>query len=215
IEAAFNNLKGEMKKDFTLAIHDDVTFKSLERSDLRIRHEGESRCKFWGFGSDGTVGANKEAIKIIGDNTDMYVQGYFDYDSKKSGVLTVSYLRFGKDPILSTYLLDEADFISCSKQAYVFQYDLLEGLKDEGIFLLNTVWSKDELDEHLPASIKRYLAKYKINFYIIDASHIAEQIGLGSRTNMIMQSAFFNLTEVIDTDDAIKYLKDSIVKAYG
>ena len=215
IEAAFNNLKGEMKKDFTLAIHDDVTHKSLDRTDLRIRHEGQSRCKFWGFGSDGTVGANKEAIKIIGDNTDMYVQGYFDYDSKKSGGLTVSHLRFGNEPILSTYLLDEADFISCSKQAYVFKYDLLEGLKDEGIFLLNTVWSKDELEKHLPGAMKRYLAKHNINFYIIDASHIAEKIGLGSRTNMIMQSAFFNLTKVIDTDDAMKYLKDSIVKAYG
>ena len=215
IEAAFDNLKDEMKKDFTLAIHDDVTHKSLERTDLRIRHEGESRCKFWGFGSDGTVGANKEAIKIIGDNTDMYVQAYFDYDSKKSGGLTVSHLRFGKDPILSTYLLDEADFISCSKQAYVFQYDLLEGLKDEGIFLLNTVWSKEELEDHLPGSIKRYLAEHNINLYIIDASHIAEEIGLGSRTNMIMQSAFFNLTGVIDKENAIKYLKDSIVKSYG
>ena len=215
IEAAYDNLKGEMKKDFTLAIHDDVTHKSLERTDLRIRHEGESRCKFWGFGSDGTVGANKEAIKIIGDNTDMYVQAYFDYDSKKSGGLTVSHLRFGKEPILSTYLLDEADFISCSKQAYVFNYDLLAGLKDEGIFLLNTVWSKEELENHLPGSMKRYLAKHNINFYIIDASHIAEKIGLGSRTNMIMQSAFFNLTKVIDTDDAMKYLKDSIVKTYG
>ena len=215
IEAAFNNLKGEMKKDFTLAIHDDVTHKSLDRTDLRIRHEGQSRCKFWGFGSDGTVGANKEAIKIIGDNTDMYVQGYFDYDSKKSGGLTVSHLRFGNEPILSTYLLDEADFISCSKQAYVFKYDLLEGLKDEGIFLLNTVWSKEELENHIPGKMKRYLAKHNINFYIIDASHIAEKIGLGSRTNMIMQSAFFNLTKVIDTDDAMKYLKDSIVKAYG
>ncbi|WP_311376242.1 pyruvate:ferredoxin (flavodoxin) oxidoreductase [Anaerococcus lactolyticus] len=215
IEAAFNNLKCEMKKDFTLSIHDDVTNKSLQRTELRIRHEGESRCKFWGFGSDGTVGANKEAIKIIGDNTDMYVQAYFDYDSKKSGGLTVSHLRFGKEPILSTYLLDEADFISCSKQAYVFNYDLLAGLKDEGIFLLNTVWAKEELEERLPGSMKRYLAKHKINFYIIDASHIAEKIGLGSRTNMIMQSAFFNLTKVIDTDDAMKYLKDSIVKAYG
>ena len=215
IEAAYDNLKREMKKDFTLAIHDDVTHKSLERTDLRIRHEGESRCKFWGFGSDGTVGANKEAIKIIGDNTDMYVQAYFDYDSKKSGGLTVSHLRFGKEPILSTYLLDEADFISCSKQAYVFNYDLLAGLKDEGIFLLNTVWSKEELENHLPGSMKRYLAKHNINFYIIDASHIAEKIGLGSRTNMIMQSAFFNLTKVIDTDDAMKYLKDSIVKTYG
>ena len=145
IQAAFVNLKGEMKPDFTLALHDDVSYTSLVRSYLRIRHEGESRCKFWGFGSDGTVGANKEAIKIIGDNTDMYVQAYFDYDSKKSGGLTVSHLRFGKDPILSTYLLDEADFISCSKQACVFNYDLLEGLKDEGVFLLNTVWSKEEL----------------------------------------------------------------------
>ena len=214
-EAAFDNLNKDMVKDFTLSITDDLTNKSLPRTDLRIRHEGESRCKFWGFGSDGTVGANKEAIKIIGDNTDMYVQAYFDYDSKKSGGLTVSHLRFGKEPILSTYLLDEADFISVSKQAYVYKYDLLEGLKEGGTFLLNTIWSKDELDDHLPASMKNYLAKHKINFYIIDASHIAENIGLGSRTNMIMQSAFFNLTEVIDVDDAIKYLKDSIVKAYG
>ena len=145
----------------------------------------------------------------------MYVQAYFDYDSKKSGGLTVSHLRFGKEPILSTYLLDEADFISCSKQAYVFNYDLLAGLKDEGVFLLNTVWPKEELEVRLPGTMKRYLAKHKINFYIIDASHIAEEIGLGSRTNMIMQSAFFNLTKVIDTDDAMKYLKDSIVKAYG
>ena len=214
-KAAFDNLKGEMKDGFTLAITDDLSNTSLERGDFKVRPEGQTRCKFWGFGSDGTVGANKEAIKIIGDNTDMYVQAYFDYDSKKSGGLTVSHLRFGKDPILSTYLLDEADFISCSKQAYVHSYDLLDGLKDGGVFLLNTVWSKDELDDHLPGQMKRYLADHDINFYIIDASHIAQEIGLGSRTNMIMQSAFFNLTEVIDVDDAMAYLKDSIVRSYG
>ena len=215
IEAAFNNLAGEMKDDFTLSITDDVTNKSLERTDLRIRQEGTSRCKFWGFGSDGTVGANKQAIKIIGDNTDMYAQGYFDYDSKKSGGLTVSHLRFGKNPIRSTYLLDEADFISCSKPAYVNQYDLLAGLKDGGTFLLNCPWSEDELEQHLPATMKKYIAEHNINFNIIDASHIAANIGLGSRTNMIMQSAFFNLANVIPIDEAIKYLKDSIVKAYG
>ena len=215
IEAAFNNLSGEMKDDFTLSITDDVTNKSLERTDLRIRQEGTSRCKFWGFGSDGTVGANKQAIKIIGDNTDMYAQGYFDYDSKKSVGLTVSHLRFGKNPIRSTYLLDEADFISCSKPAYVNQYDLLAGLKDGGTFLLNCPWSEDELEQHLPASMKKYIAEHNINFNIIDASHIAANIGLGSRTNMIMQSAFFNLANVIPIDEAIKYLKDSIVKAYG
>src|SRR5699024_7591449 len=184
IEAVFNNLEGEMKDDFTISIIDDVTHKSLDRTDLRIRQDGTSRCKFWGFGSDGTVGANKQAIKIIGDNTDMYAQGYFDYDSKKSGGLTVSHLRFGVEPILSTYLLDEADFISCSKQAYVHQYDLLDGIKDGGTFLLNTVWSEEELDSHLPANLKRVIAEKNVDFYIIDASHIAQNIGLGGRTNM-------------------------------
>ena len=216
VKAVFDNLAKEDTKDnFTLAITDDVTNSSLEREDFKVRQEGTSRCKFWGFGSDGTVGANKQAIKIIGDNTDMYAQGYFDYDSKKSGGLTVSHLRFGKSPIRSTYLLDEADFISCSKQAYVYQYDILAGLKDGGTFLLNCVWSEEELEEHLPASIKNYIAKHNINFYIIDASHIAQQLGLGSRTNMIMQAAFFKLSEVLPIDDAVKYLKDSIVKSYG
>ena len=216
VKAVFDNLAKEDTKDnFTLAITDDVTNSSLEREDFKVRQEGTSRCKFWGFGSDGTVGANKQAIKIIGDNTDMYAQGYFDYDSKKSGGLTVSHLRFGKSPIRSTYLLDEADFISCSKQAYVHQYDILAGLKDGGTFLLNCVWSEEELEEHLPASIKNYIAKHNINFYIIDASHIAQKLGLGSRTNMIMQAAFFKLSEVLPIDDAVKYLKDSIVKSYG
>ena len=216
VKAVFDNLAKEDTKDnFTLAITDDVTNSSLEREDFKVRQEGTSRCKFWGFGSDGTVGANKQAIKIIGDNTDMYAQGYFDYDSKKSGGLTVSHLRFGKSPIRSTYLLDEADFISCSKQAYVHQYDILAGLKEGGTFLLNCVWSEEELEEHLPASIKNYIAKHNIDFYIIDASHIAQQLGLGSRTNMIMQAAFFKLSEVLPIDDAVKYLKDSIVKSYG
>ena len=216
IKAVFDNLaEADTKEGFTLAITDDVTNTSLERPDFTIRQEGTTRCKFWGFGSDGTVGANKQAIKIIGDNTDMYAQGYFDYDSKKSGGLTVSHLRFGKDPIRSTYLLDEADFMSCSKQAYVNQYDLLEGLKDGGTFLLNCVWSEEEIEKHIPARMKRYLAEHKINFYIIDASHIAQELGLGSRTNMIMQAAFFNLSQVLPIDEAVGYLKDSIVKSYG
>jgi len=216
VKAVFDNLaNADTKEGFTLAINDDVTNTSLERDDFKVRQEGTTRCKFWGFGSDGTVGANKQAIKIIGDNTDMYAQGYFDYDSKKSGGLTVSHLRFGKDPIRSTYLLDEADFMSCSKQAYVNQYDLLTGLKDGGTFLLNCVWSEDELAQHLPAKMKRYMAEHDINFYIIDASHIAQDLGLGSRTNMIMQAAFFNLSKVLPIDDAVGYLKDSIVKSYG
>ena len=216
IEAIFVNLaQDEPKEDFTVAINDDVTHKSLERTDLKVRQEGTTRCKFWGFGSDGTVGANKQAIKIIGDNTDMYAQGYFDYDSKKSGGLTVSHLRFGKTPIRSTYLLDEADFMSCSKVAYVNQYDLLKGLKDGGKFLLNCAWTDEELEEHLPANMKRYIAEHDVEFYTIDASHLAAEIGLGSRTNMIMQSAFFKLANVIPLEDAVKYLKESIVKSYG
>ncbi|WP_296142573.1 pyruvate:ferredoxin (flavodoxin) oxidoreductase [uncultured Anaerococcus sp.] len=216
IKAVYDNLRKEDTKDnFTLSITDDVTNTSLEREDFKVRHEGTTRCKFWGFGSDGTVGANKQAIKIIGDNTDMFAQGYFDYDSKKSGGLTVSHLRFGKEPIKSTYLLDEADFMSLSKQAYLHQYDVLKGLKDGGTFLLNTTWSEEDLDEHLPANVKRYLAEHNINFYIIDASHIAQEIGLGSRTNMIMQAAFFNLSQVLPIEEAVGYLKDSIVKAYG
>ena len=215
--SVWNNLKKDQPKDhFTIGIVDDVTNTSLDMDEeLFIREEGTTRCKFWGFGSDGTVGANKQAIKIIGDNTDMYAQGYFDYDSKKSGGLTVSHLRFGKNPIRSTYLLDESDFISCSKQAYVHQYDLLEGLKKGGRFLLNCIWDKDELADHLPASMKRYLAENDIEFYTINASKIAQEIGLGNRTNMIIQSAFFKLSGVLPIEEATAHLKDSIVKAYG
>ncbi len=217
IKAVFDNLKEENPKDrFTVGIIDDVTHTSLDvKEKINTTPEGTIRCKFWGFGSDGTVGANKSAIKIIGDNTDMYAQGYFSYDSKKSGGVTISHLRFGHKPIKSTYLIDEADFISCSKQSYVHQYDILEGLKDGGTFLLNCTWTEDELEEHLPASIKRYIAEHNINFYIINATKIAQEIGLGGRINMIMQSAFFKLSNVIPIEDAVKYLKDSIVKEYG
>lgn len=217
ILAVYESLKQEQPKNgFTIGIVDDVTNTSLEEKEkINAAPEGTIRCKFWGLGSDGTVGANKNAIKIIGDNTDMYAQGYFDYDSKKSGGLTVSHLRFGKKPIKSTYLIDEADFISCSTQAYVNQYDLLRGLRKGGTFLLNTTWSEEELDKNLPANIKRYIAENDIKFYIINASKIAQEVGLGRRTNMIMQAAFFKLANVIDIDDAVKYLKAAIQKSYG
>ncbi|MDO5096550.1 MAG: pyruvate:ferredoxin (flavodoxin) oxidoreductase [Peptostreptococcaceae bacterium] len=215
--AVFKNIMSENpKNNFTISIVDDVTELSLPIDErINIKAPGTTRCKFWGLGSDGTVGANKSAIKIIGDHTDMYAQGYFSYDSKKSGGVTISHLRFGNTPIRSTYLIDEADFIACHNQAYVNQYDLLEGLKEGGTFILNCKWSKDELDSHLPAKMKKYIADKNIHFYTIDASSIATEIGLGGRINMIMQSAFFKLTEVIPVEDAVKYLKDSIVKSYG
>lgn len=217
IIAAFDNLRSETPKNgFTLGIVDDVTFKSLETAKaIDTTPEGTIRCKFWGLGSDGTVGANKNSIKIIGDKTDLYAQGYFSYDSKKSGGVTISHLRFGKKPIKSTYLIDEADFVSCSKEAYVDQYDMLKGLKKGGSFLLNTVWTPEELNEKLPADMKKYIADNDINFYIINATKIAEDLGLGNRTNTIMQSAFFKLAEVIDLEDAIKYMKEAVVKSYG
>ncbi len=215
--AVYSNLSSAEPKDkFTIGIKDDVTLTSLDDSEcVRIAPEGTIRCKFWGLGSDGTVGANKNSIKIIGDKTDMYAQGYFAYDSKKSGGVTISHLRFGKNPIKSTYLIDEADFIACHNQAYVHQYDLLKGLKPEGIFLLNTQWSEKELEDHLPASMKKYLADQKIKFYTINATDIAEEIGLGNRINMIMQSAFFKLAKVIDIEKAIQYMKEAVEETYG
>ncbi|WP_215492402.1 pyruvate:ferredoxin (flavodoxin) oxidoreductase [Fenollaria sporofastidiosus] len=201
---------------FTIGINDDVTHKSLEiKKIINTEPEGTIKCKFWGFGSDGTVGANKSAIKIIGDNTDLYAQGYFAYDSKKSGGVTVSHLRFGKSPIKSTYLISHADFISCSKQSYIHLYDLLDGLKDGGTFLLNCIWDEKELEENLPNKLKRAIAEHHAKFYTINATRIAEEIGLGGRTNMIMQAAFFKLSEVLPLDEAISHLKDSIVKSYG
>ncbi|MDY2729548.1 MAG: pyruvate:ferredoxin (flavodoxin) oxidoreductase, partial [Clostridium sp.] len=217
IAAVYANLaKAEPKNGFTLGINDDVTNTSLEvTEDIDATPEGTTACKFWGLGSDGTVGANKSAIKIIGDHTDMYAQGYFFYDSKKSGGITVSHLRFGKKPIKSPYLINKADFVSCSNQSYVFKYNVLEGLKPGSTFLLNTIWSPEEVETHLPAAYKRYIANNDIKFYTINAVKIAQEIGLGGRTNMIMQSAFFKLANIIPIDDAIKYLKDSVVTSYG
>ena len=217
IKTVYENLKSENPKDqFTLGIVDDVTNTSLELADeLKIAQKGTVRCKFWGLGSDGTVGANKQAIKIIGDNTEKYAQAYFAYDSKKSGGITMSHLRFGDAPIRSTYLIDEADYIACHNQAYVYQYDLLKGLKKGGVFVLNTIWNEDELNEHLPAAMKNYIAKNDIQFYTVNATKIAQEIGLGNRINMIMQSAFFKLANIIPEAEAVEYLKDSIKKAYG
>lgn len=217
IVAVYENLKqAQPKNAFTIGIEDDVTYTSLEvKEDINTAPEGTIRCKFWGLGSDGTVGANKNAIKIIGDETDQYAQGYFSYDSKKSGGVTISHLRFGKKPIKSTYLINEADFVACHNQSYVYQYDLLKGLKKGGTFVLNCQWKADELDEKLPAAMKKYIADNDIEFYTINATDIAAEIGLGNRINMIMQSAFFKLAKVIPIEDAIKYLKEAIDHSYG
>ena len=216
--AVFDNLNTAAPKNgFTIGIVDDVTGLSLELGErVNAAPAGATRCKFWGFGSDGTVGANKDAIKIIGDNTDMYAQAYFDYDSKKSGGVTMSHLRFGKTPIKSTYLLDEADYIACHKPAYVYQYDVLDGLKKGGTFLLNCVWTPEELNEKLPANVKRYIAENDINFYTINAVDVAVKVGLGpTRINMVTQSAFFKLSEVIPFEKAVELIKDAIKKTYG
>ncbi|NLY47218.1 MAG: pyruvate:ferredoxin (flavodoxin) oxidoreductase, partial [Tissierella sp.] len=217
ILSVFENLKQDQPKDrFTIGIIDDVTNTSLEIKEVINTEPKETiKCKFWGFGSDGTVGANKQAIKIIGDDTDMYAQGYFSYDSKKSGGVTISHLRFGHEPIKSTYLISDADFMSCSKQSYVYQYDILKGLKDGGTFLLNCIWDEEELEANLPANMKKYIAEHNIDFYTINATKIATDIGLGGRTNMIMQSAFFKLANVLPIDEAVEHLKKSIVDAYG
>ncbi len=214
--AVFENLKlDEPKNKFTIGIIDDVNNSSLTYEHLVTEPEGTVRCKFWGLGSDGTVGANKEAIKIIGNKTDLFAQGYFDYDSKKSGGLTISHLRFGKNKIQSTYLVNESDFVACHNQAYTRQYDLLDGLREGGTFVLNCVWNEEELERELPNSLKKALADKKASFYIINANAVAEEIGLGNRINMIMQSVFFKLANVIPVDDAIAYLKESVVDAYG
>ena len=217
LNAVFENLNLEQPADgFTIGIVDDVTNTSLPAAEpIKISAKGTVRCKFWGLGSDGTVGANKQAIKIIGDHTDKYAQAYFDYDSKKSGGITMSHLRFGDTPIKSTYLLDEADYIACHNQSYVYKYDLLKGLRKGGTFVLNTIWDAEGLDEHLPAEMKQYIAKNDIQFYTLNAVKIGQEIGLGNRINMICQAAFFKLADIIPVEDAVKYLKESIVKAYG
>lgn len=215
--AVYENLNQDEPKDaFTVGIVDDVSNTSLEVGPPIVTSpEGTIACKFWGYGSDGTVGANKDAIKIIGDNTDLYAQAYFSYDSKKSGGVTISSLRFGEEEIHSTYQIDQADYIACHKSSYVQTYDVLEGLKPGGVFLLNCTWDKDELESQLPASMKRYIAENNIQFYTIDAATAAQEVGLGHRTNMITQAAFFKLSEVIPYDEAVGYLKKAIVNSYG
>lgn len=217
IVAVFDNLaSAEPKNNFTISITDDVTNTSLPCvAGVDVTPVGTKGCKFWGLGSDGTVGANKSAIKIIGDHTDMYAQGYFSYDSKKSGGVTVSHLRFGHTPIMAPYLIDAADFVAVHNQSYVHKYDVTAGLKKGGTFLLNCNWSAEELDAQLPGQLKRYIAKNDIKFYIIDAVKIAQEIGLGGRINMIMQSAFFKLADIIPLADAVKYLKDAVEHSYG
>ena len=205
VKAVFDNLStAEPKNFFTVGITDDVTHTSLEVKEyIDAAPEGLHRCKFFGLGSDGTVGANKNSIKIIGDNTDMYAQGYFVYDSKKSGGITISHLRFGKSPIQSPYLIDQADFIACHNPSYVTRYDILDGIKDGGSFLLNSPWTAEEMNEQLPAAMKQTIAQKKLKFYNIDAVKIAGEVGLGGRINMVMQAAFFKIAQVIPVDDAV------------
>ncbi len=204
------------KKRFTVGIVDDVTHLSIEEKDLPDTvPAGTTSCKFWGLGSDGTVGANKNSIKIIGDHTDMYAQAYFAYDSKKSGGVTISHLRFGKSPIKSTYLVNKADFVACHNPSYIGKYDMVQDLKKGGTFLLNCGWDMEEIEKRLPADVKQYIAKNEIQFYTIDGVSIAREIGLGGRINTILQSAFFKLANVIPAEDAVKYMKDAATASYG
>ncbi|HHU70850.1 MAG TPA: pyruvate:ferredoxin (flavodoxin) oxidoreductase [Clostridiales bacterium] len=217
IAAVYDNLKQDNPKNsFTIGIIDDVTNLSLpQREGFYVEPEGTKSCQLWGLGSDGTVGANKQAIKIIGNNTNLNVQAYFDYDSKKSGGLTVSHLRFAKEPIKSTYLVNYADYVACHNQSYVNKYHLLESIKPGGSFVLNTQWSDDELETNLPAGLKRHIAEKNVRFYTINATGIAEEIGLGNRINMVMQGAFFKLTDIMPLDIAVKELKNGINMMYG
>jgi pyruvate-ferredoxin/flavodoxin oxidoreductase len=217
VKAIYDNLQAEQPKNhFTVGIVDDVTFTSLEvKEKINAAPAGVYQCMFYGLGSDGTVGANKNSIKIIGDNTDMYAQGYFVYDSKKSGGLTISHLRFGKTPIQSPYLIDMADFVACHNPSYVTRYDMLSGLKDGGIFLLNSSWTAADMDEKLPAAMKQMIARKKLKFFNIDAVKIAAAVGLGGRINAIMQAAFFKIANVIPADKAFEYIKYAIKKTYG
>ena len=217
IIAVFKNLASdEPKNQFTIGIVDDVTFKSLPKEpELSILPKGTFEAKFYGLGADGTVGANKNSIKIIGDNTDKYSQAYFDYDSKKSGGYTCSHLRFGDSPILAPYLVGTPDFVAVHVPSYLHKYDCLRGLKKNGILLYNSPWSVEETKEHLPDNVKKYLAVNNISMYIINATKIAEEIGLGNRTNTILQSAFFKISEVIPYDLAVEQMKKFIVKSYG
>lgn len=217
VKAVFDNLRSAVPKNrFTVGIKDDVTHTSLElEEDFDASPKGTVRCKFWGLGADGTVGANKNTIKIIGENTDMYAQAYFAYDAKKSGGITVSHLRFSPHRIQSSYLLTQSDFIACHNPAFVNEYDVLEGIREGGAFLLNSSWSPEEMEEHLPDRVKRTIATKKLEFYNIDAVKIGTDLGLGSRINMIMQAAFFKIADVIPPENAFGYMKEAIVETYG
>ena len=218
VKAVFDNLKKESPKNhFTVGINDDVTHTSLEfGEEIDTVPEGTVSCKFWGLGSDGTVGANKNTIKIIGENTPLYAQGYFAYDAKKSGGITISHLRFSPHRIKSPYLITKADFIACHNPSFVYKYDILEGIKEGGIFLLNSPWTTlEEMEKMLPDHIKRTIAQKKLKFYNIDAVKIAQEVGLGGRINVIMQAAFFQISGVLPPDEAIKQMKEAIVKTYG
>ncbi|MBT9176016.1 MAG: Pyruvate synthase [Firmicutes bacterium] len=217
VKAVFDNLRHENPKNhFTVGINDDVTFTSLTVAEnIDTTPADMYRCKFFGLGADGTVGANKNSIKIIGDHTDLYAQGYFVYDSKKSGGITVSHLRFGKSPIKSPYLVDEADFIACHNPSFVGRYDLLAGIKPSGTFLLNSPWTLSEMDTKLPATMRRTIAAKGLKFYNLDAFKIAREVGQGSRINTIMQVAFSHLSAVMDSQAAIALIKEAIQKTYG
>ncbi|MDR1124446.1 MAG: pyruvate:ferredoxin (flavodoxin) oxidoreductase [Deltaproteobacteria bacterium] len=217
-QAIFAELSLDKPKDnFTVGINDDLSMTSLPPAPkaLPLNQAGVTACVFWGLGSDGTVGANKSSVKIIGDHTDLYAQAYFAYDSKKSGGVTMSHLRFGPNPIKSPYKILEPDFVACHNQAYVHKYDMMKGLKPGGTFLLNCQWTEKELDRQLPGRIKRYLAENKINFHIINAVDAAIELGIAGRINMIMQSAFFALAGIIPQDEAMRYQRESVYEAYG
>lgn len=217
IIAVYDNLEmAEPKNGFTIGIVDDVTFKSLPvKEEISIVKKGTTECKFYGLGSDGTVGANKNTIKIIGDHTSKYCQGYFDYDSKKSGGYTCSHLRFGDAPIMAPYLVSTPDFVACHVPSYLKKYDVLSGIKQGGTLLLNSLWSVEETLERIPENVKATIAQKNINLYIINATKIASEIGLGGRTNTILQSAFFKITGIIPYEDAVSYMKKAIDKSYG
>ncbi len=216
IIAVYKNMSlPERKKRFTIGIKDDITFLSLPINESPdTTPEGTSSCKFFGLGADGTVGANKNSIKIIGDHTNMYAQGYFSYDSKKSGGLTISHLRFGNKPIKSTYYVNKSDFVACHNPSYVYKYDMVSDIKEGGKFLLNCSWDLKELDQNLPNYMKKIIAENKINLYIIDGIKIGKEIGLGGKINTILQSAFFKITNIIKEDQAVKYMKDAATKLY-
>jgi pyruvate-ferredoxin/flavodoxin oxidoreductase len=217
MRSVFENLKlNEPKNHFTVGIVDDVTFTSLPLlPEISMSQKGTFEGKFYGLGSDGTVGANKNSIMIIGESTDKYCQAYFAYDSKKSGGITTSHLRFGDKPIRSPYLVGTPDFVACHVSSYLEKYDMLRGLKDGGTFLLNSIWDEQETVEHLPDHMKKYMAEHKINFYIINATQLAQEIGLGNRTNTIMQSAFFKIADIIPYDQAVKEMRKFIIKSFG